>query len=64
MDSIPFVLLDAKLLDIPPIIEAEVKKRAKMLEISRSPLVSGKHRAAWLLKAVSCIDLTTLAGKF
>lgn len=24
--------------------------------------LNGIHRAAWLLRAVSCIDLTTLAG--
>jgi len=53
---------DETLLDIPPINEHEIKKRAKILEVSKSHLVTGEHRTAWLLKAVTCIDLTTLAG--
>ncbi|GLH12497.1 Deoxyribose-phosphate aldolase [Gryllus bimaculatus] len=28
----------------------------------RLPLLKGKQRAAWLLRAITCIDLTTLAG--
>ncbi len=37
-----------------------VERRAASLPARRS--VKKEHQAAWLLKAVSCIDLTTLAG--
>lgn len=37
-----------------------IKQRANELKTSR-PVV-GQHRIAWLLKAVSLIDLTTLSG--
>jgi len=58
----PGIPFDPKLLEIPPILEPAVKEREKVLELSRSALVTGNHRAAWLLKAITCIDLTTLAG--
>jgi len=58
----PGVPFDPTWFEISPINEEEVKVRAKVLEVARTPLVTGDHRAAWLLKAVSCIDLTTLAG--
>ncbi len=37
-----------------------IERRAKTLPTRRS--VKKDHQAAWLLKAVSCIDLTTLSG--
>jgi len=37
-----------------------VERRAKSFAGRRS--IKKKHQAAWLLKALSCIDLTTLAG--
>lgn len=37
-----------------------VKKTAADLVASRE--LRGEHRAAWLLKAITCIDLTTLSG--
>lgn len=37
-----------------------IERRAKTLPARRS--VKKDHQAAWLLKAVSCIDLTTLSG--
>ncbi|MGB4787758.1 MAG: deoxyribose-phosphate aldolase, partial [Lentibacter algarum] len=37
-----------------------IERRAATLGTRRS--VKKAHQAAWLLKAVSCIDLTTLAG--
>jgi len=58
----PGVDFDPKCLEINPINEGEINRRAKVLKISRSSLVVGEHRPAWLLKALTCIDLTTLAG--
>lgn len=29
---------------------------------SSSRVLAGEHTAAWLLKAITCIDLTTLSG--
>jgi len=37
-----------------------VERRAATIGTRRS--IKRKHQAAWLLKAVACIDLTTLAG--
>ncbi|MGB1265517.1 MAG: deoxyribose-phosphate aldolase [Nereida ignava] len=37
-----------------------IERRAKTLPARRS--VKKDHQAAWLLKAISCIDLTTLSG--
>jgi hypothetical protein len=54
--------VDPTWIETEPINESEVKVRAITLEASRTSLVTGDHRAGWLLKAVSCIDLTTLAG--
>jgi deoxyribose-phosphate aldolase len=48
---------------VNPLNEAEIIREASRLVASKRPLLSGDlTRTAWLLKAVSCIDLTTLAG--
>lgn len=56
-EGIPF---DSYLFDEININRSAVERRAATLSGRRS--VKKKWQAAWLLKALSCIDLTTLAG--
>lgn len=56
-DGIPF---DANLFKGITINKSAVERRAATITKRRS--VKKQWQAAWLLKAVSCIDLTTLAG--
>ncbi|RLD26678.1 MAG: deoxyribose-phosphate aldolase [Bacteroidetes bacterium] len=56
-EGIPF---DAKLFKDISINRSAVERRAATLSGRRS--VKKEWQAAWLLKALSCIDLTTLAG--
>ena len=56
-DGIPF---DANLFKDITINRSAVERRASTLSGRRS--VKKQWQAAWLLKALSCIDLTTLAG--
>lgn len=56
-DGIPF---DANLFKDININKSAVERRAATLAGRRS--VKKQWQAAWLLKAISCIDLTTLAG--
>lgn len=51
-DTAPFIDINVN--------KSAVERRAKTLTTRRS--VKKEWQAAWLLKAVSCIDLTTLAG--
>ena len=55
--GIPF---DANLFKDININKSAVERRAATLSGRRS--VKKEWQAAWLLKAISCIDLTTLAG--
>ena len=52
--------LDLKLIAGMQVNRSAVERRAATLATRRS--VKKAHQAAWLLKAVSCIDLTTLSG--
>jgi len=56
-EGIPF---DANLFKDLNINRSAVERRAATLPKRRS--VKKQYQAAWLLKAISCIDLTTLAG--
>jgi len=56
-DGIPF---DSSLFEDINVNRSAVERRAATLSGRRS--VKKQWQAAWLLKAVSCIDLTTLAG--
>ncbi|KXK38869.1 MAG: deoxyribose-phosphate aldolase [Saprospiraceae bacterium] len=56
-DGIPF---DAGLLDGIRVNKSAVERRAATIGTRRS--VKKEYQAAWLLKAISCIDLTTLSG--
>ena len=56
-DGIPF---DASLFEDINVNRSAVERRAATLGNRRS--VKKQWQAAWLLKAVSCIDLTTLSG--
>ena len=56
-DGVPF---DARLFEGIHINKSAVERRAATLGKRRS--VKKQWQAAWLLKAVGCIDLTTLAG--
>lgn len=56
-EGIPF---DAQLFEGITINRSAVERRAATLTTRRS--VKKEWQAAWLLKAVTCIDLTTLAG--
>ncbi len=56
-DGVPF---DAAWLDDIKINKSAVERRAATLGGRRT--VKKEYQAAWLLKAISCIDLTTLAG--
>ena len=56
-EGIPF---DASLFEDININRSAVERRAATLAGRRS--VKKQWQAAWLLKAISCIDLTTLAG--
>ncbi|ODN04962.1 Deoxyribose-phosphate aldolase [Orchesella cincta] len=58
----PGIAFDPVHLSVNFILENEVKKQAGQIISSRVGLVKGESAAAWLLKAVTCIDLTTLAG--
>lgn len=44
----------------PPLNPTLIKQQAHAIASSRS--LTGDNRTAWLLKAITCIDLTTLAG--
>lgn len=55
--------VDASMLNAEPIVEAELEKSIKELLEKKYPDVVAKGlETPWLLKAVSLIDLTTLAG--
>ena len=56
----PGMSLDFDLLDIVRVNLSAVERRAATLPGRRT--VKKGHQAAWLLKAVTCIDLTTLSG--
>ena len=56
----PGLPYDASLFDHIRVNRSAVERRAGTLGKRRS--LKKAHQAAWLLKAVSCIDLTTLAG--
>ncbi|MBP6624247.1 MAG: deoxyribose-phosphate aldolase [Chitinophagaceae bacterium] len=56
-DGIPF---DASLFESININRSAIERRAATLTTRRS--VKKEWQAAWLLKAITCIDLTTLAG--
>jgi deoxyribose-phosphate aldolase len=56
-EGLPF---DAALLEGLNVNRSAVERRAASLPGRRS--VKKEYQAAWLLKAISCIDLTTLAG--
>lgn len=55
----PGIEFDEKLLKVSLNLSA-IKKRAAEFGARRA--VKKEHQVAWLLRAVSCIDLTTLAG--
>ncbi len=56
----PGMPLDLDLISKLQINRSAVERRASTLTTRRS--VKKAHQAAWLLKAVTCIDLTTLSG--
>ncbi|WP_288903290.1 deoxyribose-phosphate aldolase [uncultured Sneathiella sp.] len=56
----PGMLLDLDVLDRIRVNLSAVERRATTLPGRRT--VKKEHQAAWLLKAVTCIDLTTLSG--
>ena len=56
----PGMAFDPDLFGRIRINRSAVERRAATIGTRRS--VKKKHQAAWLLKALSCIDLTTLAG--
>lgn len=56
-DGIPF---DASLIESIQINRSAVERRAATISTRRT--VKKQWQAAWLLKAISCMDLTTLAG--
>lgn len=56
----PGIRLDLELIDSIAVNRSAVERRAGSLPARRS--VKKQWQAAWLLKALSCIDLTTLAG--
>ncbi|CAL8110862.1 unnamed protein product [Orchesella dallaii] len=58
----PGIRFDISHISVNFILENEVKKQAAQIINSRAGLVRGESATAWLLKAVTCIDLTTLAG--
>lgn len=59
-DRNPGVAFDADLFSRIRINRSAVERRAATIGSRRS--IKKNHQAAWLLKAVTCIDLTTLAG--
>ncbi|KAF5273646.1 hypothetical protein FQR65_LT04646 [Abscondita terminalis] len=60
MDNNPGCELDFGLINNVQINKCAVDRRAERLQSSR-PL-KNEYQAAWLLKALTCIDLTTLGG--
>ena len=56
----PGMALDLNWLQSLRVNRSSVERRAATLPSRRS--VKKQWQAAWLLKAISCIDLTTLAG--
>ena len=56
-DGLPF---DGSIIEKIKINRSAVERRAATISTRRS--VKKQWQAAWLLKAISCIDLTTLAG--
>ena len=56
----PGVPLDADWFDSVGVNTSAVERRAATLTTRRS--VKKEYQAAWLVKAITCIDLTTLAG--
>ncbi len=56
----PGIPLDLDWVDTIRVNRSAVERRAATLPARRS--VKKKHQAAWLLKAISCMDLTTLGG--
>ncbi|MBV8439454.1 MAG: deoxyribose-phosphate aldolase, partial [Hyphomicrobiales bacterium] len=56
----PGVPLDASAFESVGVNASAVERRAATLTTRRS--VKKEWQAAWLVKAITCIDLTTLAG--
>lgn len=56
----PGIALDATLFDHAQVNTPAAQRRAESLKARRS--VKKQWQAAWLVKAINCIDLTTLAG--
>jgi deoxyribose-phosphate aldolase len=56
----PGIPLDLDWVDSIRVNRSAVERRASTLPARRS--VKKKHQAAWLLRSISCIDLTTLGG--
>jgi deoxyribose-phosphate aldolase len=56
----PGIPLDLDWVDSVRVNRSAVERRAASLPARRS--VKKKHQLAWLLRAISCIDLTTLGG--
>src|SRR6218665_2190291 len=56
----PGIALDASLLEHGRVTTPAAQRRAESLKARRS--VKKQWQAAWLVKAITCIDLTTLAG--
>ncbi len=56
----PGIPLDLDWVDTIRVNRSAVERRAASLPARRS--VKKKHQVAWLLKAISCMDLTTLGG--
>jgi len=56
----PGIPLDLDWVDSIRVNRSAVERRAATLPARRS--VKKKHQVAWLLRAISCIDLTTLGG--
>src|SRR6218665_2440410 len=56
----PGIALDASLFEHARVNTPAAQRRAESLKARRS--VKKQWQAAWLVKAITCIDLTTLAG--
>src|SRR6218665_363800 len=56
----PGIALDASLFEHARVNTPAAQRRAESLKARRS--VKKQRQAAWLVKAITCIDLTTLAG--
>jgi len=58
----PGIPYDPSMIEIDSISDEQVKTTASELICSRVDKLKGKDEVKWLAKAVTCIDLTTLAG--